>query len=250
MGGSIPRKIHEPRPEDILDLEPEDYQRILNIPMSQPALLTEQDSKFIAYTTPVANIKEVQDGYTKIRLLNPSARHVICAYQMIVDGKEENDGCDDQEPGASRNVLQLMHEHDLKSRVFYIARYCGKAKLSSKRFECYVEAAKMALIQHPNNKIIGCEQKLKPVSEIPRLPRRNKKPNEKQRKYNKNPAPRGAYNTSRGRYRGGSKHQVGWRRNKSNICQYGIWKKKSLKPWKSTNAIQKKCAKPGKCRYE
>ena len=42
-------------------------------------------------------------------------------------------------------------------------RYSGKEKLSSKRFQCYVEAAKLALQQLPRNPVVGVEQKIKPT---------------------------------------------------------------------------------------
>ena len=87
--------------------------------MSAPATFQEKDSKFVSYTKICQTHQAVQQGYLKIRLLHPKARHVICAYQIQNDAEQEWEGCDDQEYGAYRNVLQMMKDNDLKSRAFY-----------------------------------------------------------------------------------------------------------------------------------
>ena len=102
---------------------------------------------------------EVQKLYLKTRLINTKARHTVCVYNLI-DDKFYTDcgGCDDQEPGTTRSILQFMRLNNIENRVFFIARYCGKEKLGSKRFECYLHAAKLALKNNPRNTIMEVDQ--------------------------------------------------------------------------------------------
>ena len=213
------KSIHEPQPDEILDLSPDQYDNVLKFPLSKKAVLMEKSSEFHSYTTAVNSIEEIQKGYLKTRLLHTKARHVICAYHIDNGEIEEMDGCDDQEPGAARNVLQMMRQQGIKARAFYIARYCGKEKLGSKRFECYVEAAKMALIHQPKNTVLGVEQSFNKQMETTR-----KALSEQQVKLYAEIAAkklqlhgkRGGRNRGRGgsyyNYRGGSKHLSATRR--------------------------------------
>ena len=162
LNGSIyEKKIHEPTPEEILDLQPQEFDRIFNLPLSKQVTIIEKDSSFIGYTAAVSTHKEIQDLYLKTRLINAKARHVVCAYNIIGDQfYTDCDGCDDQEPGATKRILQLMRYHRIENRVFLIARYCGKEKLSAKRFECYLEVAKLALTKNSHNVKLNLDQKL------------------------------------------------------------------------------------------
>ena len=159
-GKEYNKAVHVPTPDDILDLQIDQYDEILQSPMSQKGQLQEKDSLFIAYTKSCQTHQEVQQGYLKVRLLHPKARHVVCAYHIQEGMNEDWDGCDDQEYGAFRSILQVMRENEIKSRAFYVVRFCGVQKLSSRRFQCYAEAAKLALIQSPLNVHIGKEQKI------------------------------------------------------------------------------------------
>ena len=158
-------KLEKPQPDDVLDLSEAEYDEVLKTPVSENAVaITEKDSKFIAYTMPVQDYHNIRQGYLKIRIIHPKARHIVCAYNLSIDEMEDSNGCDDQEPGAYRNILRLMRTHNITSRVFYVVRYCGKEKLSNRRFECYIEAAKAALIQNPGNPFVGCDQTLREES--------------------------------------------------------------------------------------
>ena len=159
-GKEIQQQVREPQPDDILNLTEDEYDKLLQLPISNKQVLKEQGNTFVAYTKAVSAHKEIQDGYVQVRMMHPKARHVVCAYQLLDQerAKKEENGCDDQEPGAYRRILHMMRESDITSRVFYIARYCGKDKLSTKRFECYVKAAEMALKENPYNHILGNEQ--------------------------------------------------------------------------------------------
>ena len=158
-GEAYIKQIHEPTPEDILDLSTAKYEQILSLPLSEEVKLQEKDSSFYAFTASVSSFSAIQASYTQVRLLHPKARHIICAYNIPGDKFYENcDGCDDQEFGATRSILKEMREKNIGCRAFYVVRYCGKEKLNARRFECYLEAAKLALAKSPSNTILGIQQ--------------------------------------------------------------------------------------------
>ena len=215
-----PKQIREPEPDDILNLSTQDYDKLLNLPVSKPAVITEADSKFIAYTVAADSIETIQTIYIKMRLLHPKARHIVCAYRVQVDEDyEEIEGCDDQEPGAARSIIKMMWDNDIQARAFYVIRYCGHAKLSGKRFECYAHAAKLVLHQHPKNIFLGIEQKINmDTISKPKLS------NQQKQLYASIVAKRGGPRkanrqgyTSRGG-RGGSRHYTGQKRQENKYA--------------------------------
>ena len=74
------RPVKTPGPTDLLDLDCNELTEIMNLKTQRGSEILIKDSKFIGYTMPVMSCEDVQKIYIKIKLLHPSAQHVICAY--------------------------------------------------------------------------------------------------------------------------------------------------------------------------
>ena len=61
---------------------------------------------------------------------------------------------EDGEYGAGRKILSEMIENDVKNRVIFIARFCGKQKLGGTRLSSYMEAARKAVEKNLYNEIV------------------------------------------------------------------------------------------------
>ena len=159
-GKTYTKAVKEPQPDEVLDLSIQEYDKIEAMKIEGPYRLQEQDSIFYAYTAAVTTHMEVQNFYLCVRLKHMKARHVICAYQIQHDEFHTAcDGCDDQEPGATRPILYEMRNSAIENRAFYVARYCGSQKLGAKRHDCYLNAAKLVLERNPHNKYLKIDQK-------------------------------------------------------------------------------------------
>ena len=113
----------------------------------------------------------------KMKMINPGARHIVCAYWISAPGVPPHyqaDFHDDQEPGAGRILLNWMKENNLQNRVFFIARYYAN-KMDSERFKCYVDAANRALNENPINFLTKQDQS-PPGKEPPKSPPRMRTP--------------------------------------------------------------------------
>ena len=136
----------------------------------------------------------------------------MCTYNINGEKFQTNcDGCDDEEPGATKSIIQAMKNSGMENRVFFIARYCGHEKLSAKRFECYLAAAKIALEKNPLNNILKIQQKFQASeSKQKKDSTLMRKPTEKE-PVNKpgGPKPQKMDHSHSIKYRGGSRHTRG-----------------------------------------
>ena len=89
--------------------------------------------------------------YIKLKLINPGAKHIVCAYWLA--DLPEPYGCDyqdDGEPGAGRAILKWMKENQLENRVFFAVRFYA-SKIDSTRFDCYMDVVRNVIEKDPIN---------------------------------------------------------------------------------------------------
>ena len=168
QGNLYRKRVQVPTPREMYDITLEDYDAMMHTKMGNGESIEEMNSRFIAYTKPTNTHHEIRQLYKRMKLQNPGARHIVCAYW--IDGKEDHycrDFCDDDEPGAGRIVLNWMEKCNLKNRVFFLVRYYGNIKMGADRFRCYIEAAKSALNNNPFNYYTNENQETKEVQENP-----------------------------------------------------------------------------------
>ena len=155
------KKVRAPTPKEIIDRTANQMTNLLKLKCVKGDAIVQDKSIFTGYTASVSSHKEIRDLYIKLKICEPSARHIVCAYR--IEGSELhycNDFWDDEEPGAGRTILEAMAANDISSRVIFVARKYGGVKLSGGRFDCYFNAAKKALENDPMNAVNGRAQHL------------------------------------------------------------------------------------------
>ena len=165
------KKVVPPTPRELVNVPPEDLQRILKIPVARSDNVTEDGSVFTAYTAAVSTHKEVRDLYLKLKMVQPSAKHIVCSYW--VDHPEEYyalDYHDDGEHTVGRLLMDFLKENDLKNRVIFVARRYGGVKMGAARFNCYLKVAKQSIIKGQFNHVLQTEQQV--ICDDPRMIRK------------------------------------------------------------------------------
>ena len=103
QGETYRKKVETPQPSQLIQLTPEELDEILRLPISRSHDLNKNKSIFTPYAAKVSSHSQIRRLYAKLKLVQPDARHIVCAYRM--EGGPEhysNDYCDDEEPGAGR----------------------------------------------------------------------------------------------------------------------------------------------------
>ena len=81
---------------------------VLSMKTVKGSEIMQHNSRFTAYAAPVKNIGDINKVYQKIKLVQPDARHVVCAY--VINREKpcfSNDYQDDGEPGAGESHFGL-----------------------------------------------------------------------------------------------------------------------------------------------
>ena len=161
------KKVLPPTPSELINTDPKLLESLFKKTTAKGREVTKEGSAFLAYTAAVKDHQDVRNLYTKVKLLQPAAKHVVCAYW--VDHPEEYyalDYHDDGEHAVGRLIMELLKVNNLKNRVFLVARRYGGSKLGSDRFQCYLEACISALRKHEHNDVLDVRQEI--VVEDPR----------------------------------------------------------------------------------
>ena len=141
------KKVQPPTPKELVNMDIDELEHILKINLKKNAELSQDNSIFSAYVGTARSHKGIRDVYRKMKLIQPGARHIVCAY--YIDHPDEyysQDFQDDGEPGAGRVLLKILTQNNLKNHVIFVARKYGGIRMGPERFQCYAESAKAALI--------------------------------------------------------------------------------------------------------
>ena len=165
QGETYKPKIATPTPKDLVDLKPEELEEILKLPLhtSTSAKIVQDKSIFEGYTAAVSSYQQIRKLYIKMKLIQPAARHIVCAYYLPGEDTHYTQGfCDDGEPAAGRTAMNLLLENHMVNRVVFISRKYGGIRMGSDRFECYASAARNVLKDNPKNEVLKMDQMVKP----------------------------------------------------------------------------------------
>ena len=181
-------KVEPPSPKELISMTPEELKRILNLQLRKGADVNQEQSRFTAYTAAVNSHSQIRDLYKRLKLIEPGARHIPCAYWL--QGEQQhytrsfhNDG----EPGAGRVLLDFLLENELKSRVVFVARRYGGLKMGSDRFDCYHSAAKSAVLADSFNHIMDTRQTVSSIGPKPLKVSRKRPPKQDQQHLQRQP---------------------------------------------------------------
>ena len=164
---SIPYQdqISPPDPASILECTTSELDDIMKIPICKGGEIEQEGIVFTAYTLCTDSIDEVRKAYLKMRLCNPRARHIICAYYIPNKEKYMEKGyCDNKEHAAGLKILKLMVDNNLTHRIVFVTRrYSGK-KIGPDRFVCIQRAVTECLETYSLNTVLGFAQEI--MSEV------------------------------------------------------------------------------------
>ena len=136
--------IVPPTPKELIQIDPERLENILCTKTQKGENITQDRSTFTAYAADVDNHQQIHDLYIRTKLVQPEARHIVCAYNLDDDQFEDcykQDYHDDGEPGAGRILLNILKHYDIKNKVVLVARKYGGIRMGTERFDCYAKAA-------------------------------------------------------------------------------------------------------------
>ena len=160
QGKPYKKQVQPPTPFEMIDIDPERLTNIMADKLGAGDEMHEAGNTFQAFTRSISTLQQVRDAYIKMKLCFPTARHIVCAYVLDTKSPTHNDFVDDDEAGAGRAILTMMRQQNLTNRVIFCNRFCGDTKLNSNRFECYVQAAKSAIMKNGFNTILKIHQKI------------------------------------------------------------------------------------------
>ena len=142
------KQITPPDPTKVLQIPLAELNRIVGTHVKAGPTLEYKENSFTTYSIDATTYQEVQTAYTKIRLDHAEARHIVCAWNVPQDKFHlANDGCDDEEYGASLPLAKLLAENQITHRAIFIVRKCG-LKLQQDRIPCYTQLAHALIQKH------------------------------------------------------------------------------------------------------
>ena len=125
------------------------------------------DQKFIGYSCEVQTTDQVSAAYNKVRSLNISARHAICAFRIpSTQFHTHQDFHDDDEHGAGAFLLRLMEKSEMEHRAIFVCRYYDGTHIGNKRYDAIATAAQSACRRSTHNAIVNLDQQLEYESTI------------------------------------------------------------------------------------
>lgn len=166
-------KVWTPRPRELLKLTDPELDQINDIRLIAGVTEEEGSCTFRGYAAKATSHTEVNDAYKKIKLMHGEATHIACAYRLkSCKPPYDADGCDDREYGASRVLLQEIHDTGVSDVAVFMVRYYGGKKLGPRRFELMKKTVSSAITlwqvslqdQHPSGDSWGEDQNSEPAS--------------------------------------------------------------------------------------
>ena len=145
------KRVSTPSPSALIDISLDELDEVLSVSLSKSVQIEYMESRFIAYAQDLKNVsnkyQQIQRAYLRVKLLHPSAQHVICAYDVDEQDIFAKDYCDDGEHGAGRAALNYLAECNVKDTACFIVRYYGGHKIGQQRFQCINSAIASSILE-------------------------------------------------------------------------------------------------------
>lgn len=107
---------------------------------------TKDQSTFIGYSAEVYSTNQVQKYYDALRLFNPDATHIMCAFRLLEVNVETSMGAiDDGEHGGARTLLNLLNKGHHVNKALFVIRHYGGQHIGAARFQLIEKVASTAL---------------------------------------------------------------------------------------------------------
>lgn len=143
----VEQKVKVPLPGEMLRLTEAQINELNDLKVAQGVHEEESDNMFLGFAVTVTNHTEINEAYKKLKLMHGQATHIACAYRLrSVKPPYHQGGVDDDEHGASRNMLQLLQDGQLQNIAVFMVRYYAGVKLGPRRFELIKKVVSSAII--------------------------------------------------------------------------------------------------------
>lgn len=140
--------IKAPTVSEFLNLPPERKRIIKELHVVRGQQDLQQHSLFIGYAATISSSEEIDNLYFHVKLLNPEATHVMCAYKLSGSNFVDRQSMvDDGEYGGGRAILNLLNKSGAIDRAVFVVRYYGGIQLGTQRFKSIEKVAESALSQ-------------------------------------------------------------------------------------------------------
>lgn len=138
--------VHAPTVSEFLNLPAERRKVIRELDVIQGKDEVAQESIFIGYAAQVFSTKQVEDYYYLVKLLNPEATHIMCAFKLPgVDFTKLQGSIDDGEHAGGRTLLNLLLKDQQINCALFVVRHYGGKHLGQLRFSLIEKTANDAL---------------------------------------------------------------------------------------------------------
>ena len=119
----IKPRVKVPKGSDILRMSSEiETAKVIKLHDGEEHI--EKNSEFFSYAQKVRCIKDVEKGYTKMRIKFADATHISCGYRFSdPNGPFEQGFEDDGENGQGRNILNALKERQVKEVCVYVVDF-------------------------------------------------------------------------------------------------------------------------------
>ena len=152
-------EVRPPTLESALRPKAEDLTARLSIELSPGKIVQREKSTFQGYITDVNSIKDVNNAYAKLKSLNMSARHIMCAFRIPHENSLiHQDYADDDEHAGGKILLDALTKSEIYNKAVFVVRKYDGQHIGPQRFEAILEVAKSAFTLNPLNKITGENQ--------------------------------------------------------------------------------------------
>ena len=139
-GEVVQKHLLPPQPIELF-VDKTEREKINRIKFATSDTTSLEGSNFVGYACKASNITEVQRAYRKIKIMHPSADHIVAAYNM-----KSSDGYqDDEEFAAGYKLLNYLKAHRSPNVAVFVVRYKSGGNLGITRFEMMENAIVQAM---------------------------------------------------------------------------------------------------------
>ena len=123
--------LHPPSPAEICRNKANFGPELASFDLFQTRPLQKEGSMFQGFAVQASTLLGVSLAYTKVRITVPTARHIMCAYEVA----GMKDSFDDGEDHAGLLIAKKLASARVSNVVLFVARETGPDLLGHKRFE-------------------------------------------------------------------------------------------------------------------
>lgn len=138
--------LKAPSVSDIMNLSSERKNVIRQLKLLESLPEEKDDSIFVGYATQAFSLKEIENFYLHLRLAEPEATPIMCAFKLPgVDFTRQQGFLDDGEFGGGRVLMKTLQKHQACNQAVFVTRHYGGKHLGAVRFNMIEKCADQAL---------------------------------------------------------------------------------------------------------